>query len=261
MNFFNLQMTIYATLFTWFVTALGAAIVFLFKKVNEKIMSFTFGFGAGVMIAASIFSLIIPGIELSLRLNQSQIIPVSIGFAIGGLLLILVDYLLSYLKNKKNVEVTNSLNRKFLLVLAITLHNIPEGLAIGVAFGSINNGTNIVTLASAWLLAIGIGIQNFPEGIAVSVPLKSEGMSNKKSFWYGQLSGMVEPISAIIGFILVTIVEPMLPYILGFAAGAMFYVVAEELIPSSKTTKGNKLGTIGVMMGFLIMMALDVILG
>lgn len=263
MNFFYIKMALYATLFTWFVTALGASMVFAFKKVSNKIMSIMFGFGAGVMIAASFFSLILPGIELAEKMNQISYLTVGVGFLAGGLFLFVIDIIMPHLHIKKEEPegISTSWSRKILLVLAITLHNIPEGLAIGVAFGTIATGIEGATLSSAWILAIGIGLQNFPEGMAVSVPLRSEGISRKKSFFYGQLSGFVEPISAVIGVVLVTLIEPILPFILGFAAGAMIYVVAEELIPSGKTSKENKYGTIGVMIGFLIMMILDIALG
>ena len=245
MDFYYVKIAFYATLFTWFVTALGASMVFLFKKVSNKIMSLMFGFGAGVMIAASFFSLILPGILF------------------GGLLIFLIDVFIPHMHiNKETPEgISSSWSRKILLVLAITLHNIPEGLAIGVAFGTIATGLEGASLASAWILAIGIGLQNFPEGMAVSVPLRSEGISRKKAFFYGQASGMVEPISAVIGAILVTFIKPILPFVLGFAAGAMIYVVAEELIPSGKTSKKDKFGTIGVMIGFILMMVLDIALG
>lgn len=263
MNFFYIKMAFYATLFTWFITALGAAMVFAFRKVNDKVMSLMFGFGAGVMVAASFFSLILPGIELAAKMNQISYLTVGAGFLFGGLFLFLIDIIMPHLHLKKDEPegISSTWSRKILLVLAITLHNIPEGLAIGVAFGTIATNVEGTTLAAAWILAIGIGLQNFPEGMAVSVPLRSEGMTRGKSFFYGQLSGLVEPISAIIGVILVTLIEPILPFILGFASGAMIYVVAEELIPSGKTSKENKYGTIGVMIGFLIMMVLDIALG
>lgn len=261
MDFLYLRKALLASLFTWFVTAAGAAMVFCFKKVNNKIMSLMFGFGAGVMVAASFFSLILPAIELAEKINQISYLTVGLGFLFGGIFLFLIDIMLPHLHIEKNSPegLNSTWSRKILLVLAITMHNIPEGLAIGVAFGSVASNTS--TLISAWLLAIGIGLQNFPEGFAVSMPLRSEGMSRKKSFFYGQASGIVEPISAVVGVILVTVVEPILPFILGFASGAMIYVVAEELIPSSKTSKENKYGTIGVMLGFLIMMTLDIALG
>lgn len=263
MNFFYVKMALYATLFTWGITALGAMMVFLFKNISRKVMSLMFGFGAGVMVAASFFSLILPAIELATEMNQISYIVVSLGVVSGGILIFIMDLLLSYMQIRRNKDDDKKSNfsKKLLLVFAITLHNIPEGLAIGVAFGSVMYGLLGANLNSAWLLALGIGLQNFPEGMAVSIPLRGEGISRKKAFFYGQASGMVEPISAMIGVILVTFIKPILPFILGFAAGAMIYVVAEELIPSGKTSKTDKFGTIGVLIGFVIMMMLDVALG
>lgn len=252
--FFYIKMALFATIFTWAVTALGALIVFLFKNISKKVMEFMLGFGAGVMIAASIFSLIIPGIDLANEMNQISYIVIGLGVLTGGLTIFIIDI---FLDKKLNNKIKSKSN--LLLVLAITLHNIPEGLAIGVAFGAAMYNSEIALL-SAWTLAIGIGLQNFPEGMAVSLPLKTDGLSSKKAFFYGQLSGMVEPISAIIGVILISIVRPILPFILGFAAGAMIYVVAEELIPSSKSTSSSKFGVIGVLIGFVIMMVLDIAL-
>ena len=252
--FFYIKMALFATIFTWAVTALGALIVFLFKNISKKVMEFMLGFGAGVMIAASIFSLIIPGIDLANEMNQISYIVIGLGVLTGGLIIFIIDI---FIDKKLNDKIKSKSN--LLLVLAITLHNIPEGLAIGVAFGAAMYNSEIALL-SAWTLAIGIGLQNFPEGMAVSLPLKTDGLSSKKAFFYGQLSGMVEPISAIIGVILISIVRPILPFILGFAAGAMIYVVAEELIPSSKSTSNSKFGVIGVLIGFVIMMVLDIAL-
>lgn len=263
MDFYYVKMALLATLFTWAVTALGGAMVFAFKKVSEKVMSLMFGFGAGVMIAASFFSLIAPGISLADEMGQISYLVIGAGVLFGGIFIFLIDILIPHLhiKSDQPEGVTSTWSRKILLVLAITLHNIPEGLAIGVAFGTVATGVSGATLSAAWILAIGIGLQNFPEGMAVSVPLRNEGMSRKKAFFYGQASGVVEPISAVIGAILVLFIRPILPFILGFAAGAMIYVVAEELIPSGKTSKENKYGTVGVMIGFIIMMVLDIALG
>lgn len=263
MNFYYVKLALYATLFTWLVTAIGAAMVFTIRKISNKIMSLMFGFGAGVMIAASFFSLIAPGVELAIEMQQISYLVVGLGFLIGALFIFIIDLLMPHLhlyKDKPEGR-SSSWSRKVLLVLAITLHNIPEGLAIGVAFGSALAKIESASVASAWILAIGIGLQNFPEGMAVSIPLRTEGMSRRKAFFYGQASGMVEPISAILGVILVTIIRPILPFVLGFAAGAMIYVVAEELIPSGKTSKEDKFGTIGVIIGFVIMMVLDIALG
>lgn len=262
MDFHYVKLAFYASLFTWGITALGASIVFFFKKISLKVMSLMFGFGAGVMIAASMFSLILPGIEQAENIGQIPYLVVGLGVLFGGLSIYLFDLLIPHIPlNKENVSLENiSWTRKILLVLAITIHNIPEGLAIGVAFGAVSTNITGYTLASAWVLAIGIGLQNFPEGMAVSVPLRSEGLSRKKSFFFGQASGIVEPLSAIIGVVLVTLVRQILPFILGFAAGAMIYVVAEELIPSGKTSKKDKWGTIGVLFGFILMMVLDIAL-
>ena len=262
MDFYYVKLAFYASLFTWGITAFGASIVFFFKKISLKVMSLMFGFGAGVMIAASMFSLILPGIEQAENIGQIPYLVVGLGVLFGGLSIYLFDLLIPHIPlNKENVSLENiSWTRKILLVLAITIHNIPEGLAIGVAFGAVATNITGYTLASAWVLAIGIGLQNFPEGMAVSVPLRSEGLSRKKSFFLGQASGIVEPLSAIIGVVLVTLVRQILPFILGFAAGAMIYVVAEELIPSGKTSKKDKWGTIGVLFGFILMMVLDIAL-
>ncbi len=255
MNFYFIKMALYASLFTWAVTALGSLNVLFFKKISNRIMQLMFGFSSGVMLAASFFSLIAPGIEMSNKLNQKSYLIVTGGVLSGFLLILLFDNLLT----KINISKQSNRNN-ILLILAITLHNIPEGLAIGVAFGSLMYNIEGGTILSAWLLAIGIGLQNFPEGMAVSIPLRNDGVSRKKSFFYGQLSGMVEPISAILGVILVTVIKPILPYVLGLAAGAMIYVVVEELIPSGNETKIGKLCTIGVIIGFIVMMFLDLAL-
>ena len=262
MDFFYLYHSVFATLMTWGLTALGAATVFFFKKNNEKKMSFVFGFASGVMIAASFFSLLLPGIELSVALGQNEFLPVSFGFLLGGAFILVVDLFLPKINVSNELKNESSpINQKILLVLAITLHNIPEGLAIGVAFGSAALGLEEATIASAWVLALGIGLQNFPEGMAVSMPLRNDDISTRKAFFIGQASGIVEPISAIIGVILAMNVREILPVVLGFAAGAMIYVVVEELIPSGKTNKENKFATMGVIMGFIVMMILDIALG
>ena len=262
MNNTFLLYTILASLFTWGLTALGASVIFLFKKINNNIMAFMFGFGAGVMIAASFFSLILPAMELATTLNQNIPLTIGLGFIIGSLFILLIDLFLPHMHidNEKTEGIQSNLSKKILLILAITLHNIPEGMAIGVAFGAAQQNIEGSTLASAIVLAIGIGIQNFPEGMAVSMPLVSDGMKKKKAFFYGQASGIVEPISAILGFILVSIVRNILPFILTFASGAMIYVVAEELIPSGKNNSETKIGTIGVIIGFTLMMILDIAL-
>lgn len=253
-----------ATLFTWSVTALGATLVFAFKKVNKTIMDAMLGFAAGVMIAASFFSLLGPAEEMAGNLHMNIWLVLVSGFLAGGLLLFVgdkiydkIDQKLSKEKKKKN----NSLKRCFMLMFSITLHNIPEGLAVGVAFGSLAYGLEGATLASAVVLALGIGLQNFPEGTAVSVPLRREGMSRKKAFFYGQLSGIVEPIAGVLGAILVLKIRFLLPFFLSFAAGAMIYVVIEELIPESQANKKKDLMALFTLIGFSIMMLLDIALG
>lgn len=249
------------TLFTWGVTALGAAIVFLFKDISRRALDGMLGFAAGVMIAASFWSLLAPAIELS----GGHWFPAAAGFMGGGIFLWAVDKILPHLHPGFAMEeaegIKTSWQRSVLLVLAITLHNIPEGLAVGVAFGAVAYGLDSATLGAAIALAIGIGIQNFPEGAAVSVPLRREGMSRRKAFWWGQLSGVVEPIAGVLGAAAVLLARPMLPYALAFAAGAMIYVVVEELIPESQLEKNTDLATVGTMIGFTVMMTLDVALG
>lgn len=254
-----------ATLFTWFVTALGAAMVFFFKKINRKVLDGMLGFAAGVMIAASFWSLLSPAIELAEETSSMPWIPAVIGFLSGGAFLWLADQFLPHLHlgfpTEEAEGVSTSWRRSVLLVMAITLHNIPEGLAVGVAFGAVAAGIPAASLAGAVALAIGIGIQNFPEGAAVSVPLRREGFSRTKSFLYGQASGIVEPIAGVIGAAAVLLMRPILPYALSFAAGAMIYVVVEELIPESQLQKNTDIATIGAMLGFAVMMTLDVALG
>lgn len=254
-----------ATLFTWFVTALGAGLVFVFKTINRKMLDSMLGFAAGVMIAASFWSLLAPAIEMAEEFPLPSWIPATLGFLLGGLFLWLVDRVLPHLHLGFPMEeaegIKTSWRRSTLLVLAITLHNIPEGLAVGVAFGALGAGLPSATLAGAVALALGIGIQNFPEGTAVAVPLRREGMSRLKSFWYGQLSGVVEPIAGVLGAAAVILMRPILPYALAFAAGAMIYVVVEELIPESQLQKNTHAATIGAMLGFAVMMTLDVALG
>lgn len=249
-----------ATLFTWSVTLLGASIVFFFKKVNKSIMDAMLGFAAGVMIAASFWSLLSPSIEMAESLNMVAWLIAAIGFLCGGGLLFIGDKTFDIL-TKNNNNKTSRFKRCLMLIFSITLHNIPEGLAVGVAFGSLAYGLDGATLASSSLLALGIGLQNFPEGTAVSVPLRREGMSRKKAFFYGQLSGIVEPISGVIGALLVLKIRNLLPFLLAFAAGAMIYVVVEELIPESQTNQKKDLMAFFTLIGFSIMMVLDVALG
>jgi len=254
-----------ATLFTWFVTALGAALVFFFKTINRKVLDGMLGFAAGVMIAASFWSLLAPAIEMAEESSLPAWIPATAGFLMGGLFLWIADKIIPHLHLGFPMEeaegIKTSWHRSILLVLAITLHNIPEGLAVGVAFGALASDLPSATMAGAVALAIGIGIQNFPEGAAVSVPLRREGFSRLKSFWYGQASGIVEPIAGVLGALSVILIKPILPYALAFAAGAMIYVVVEELIPESQLEKNTDIATIGAMLGFAVMMTLDVALG
>lgn len=253
------------TIFTWFLTALGASVVFFFKTINRKVMDGMLGSAAGVMIAASFWSLLAPAIEMAEEAGGIPWIPALVGFLSGGAFLWVIDKLLPHLHpgfpTKDAEGVKTSWQRSILLVLAITLHNIPEGLAVGVAFGAAAAGHPAASIGAAIALAIGIGIQNFPEGAAVSVPLRREGLSRTKSFMYGQASGLVEPIAGVLGAFAVIYMQPLLPYALSFAAGAMIYVVAEELIPESQAEKHSDIATIGVMIGFAIMMTLDVALG
>jgi ZIP family zinc transporter len=251
------------TFFTWGVTALGSAMVFLTKEVSRKLLNGLLGFASGVMIAASYWSLLAPAIELSQDLAVASWIPAASGFLLGGVFLFAVDKLLPHL-HMSQVEPEgpkSSWQRSVLLITAITLHNIPEGLAVGVAFGAAAAGIEEAGVASAVALALGIGIQNFPEGLAVSAPLRREGWKVGRSFLFGQFSGMVEPIAGLIGAAATLLMRPILPYALAFAAGAMIYVVAEELIPESKSEGHSDVPTIGVMLGFAVMMILDVALG
>ena len=256
------------TFFTWGVTALGAALVFFFKTINKKALNGMLGFAAGVMIAASFWSLLAPSIDMAEELGQIPWLTAAIGFLGGGAFLFAVDKLLPHLHMGLDTSEAEGIKtgwqRSVLLVLAITLHNIPEGLAVGVAFGAVAYGLPSASLAGAVALAIGIGLQNFPEGAAVSIPLRREGFSRKKAFLYGQASGIVEPIAGIIGAMAVISMRPLLPYALAFAAGAMIYVVIEELIPEAQQGEGHirtEIATIGAMVGFAVMMVLDVALG
>jgi ZIP family zinc transporter len=255
-----------ATLFTWGVTALGATLVFFTKTVNQKFMDSMMGFAAGVMIAASFWSLLAPGIEMAEQLEHIPWLTATIGFLGGGIFMRLTDLFLPHLHPgldmTKREGVKTSWQRSTLLVLAITMHNIPEGLAVGIAFGAVAADLPSATIGGAIALAIGIGIQNFPEGAAVSLPLRREGMGLFKCFMMGQASGMVEPIAAIIGALFVLSMRDILPYALCFAAGAMIFVVTEELIPESQRVEKNiDIVTMATMVGFTVMMILDVALG
>lgn len=254
-----------ATLFTWGVTALGASTVFMVRRVNQKILDALLGFAGGVMLAASFWSLLAPGIELAEEQGVPGWLPAAVGFLLGGLCLRLVDRILPHLhigaptEEAEGIETT--WQRSLLLILAITLHNIPEGLAVGVAFGATALGLETASIAGAVALALGIGLQNFPEGIAVAMPLRREGLSRLKSFWYGQVSGIVEPIAGVLGAWAVVVARPLLPYALSFAAGAMVFVVVEEVIPESHREGNVDLATLGLLLGFALMMTLDVALG
>lgn len=254
-----------ATCFTWFVTALGATFVFFFKKINRKVLDGMLGFAAGVMIAASFWSLLAPAIDMAEDAGGIAWIPALTGFLAGGAFLWIIDKAIPHLHlgfSRSSAEgPPTSWHRSILLVLAITIHNIPEGLAVGVAFGAVAANIPAASLPAAIALAIGIGIQNFPEGTAVAVPLRREGYSRGRSFFYGQLSGIVEPIAGVLGALAVITMRPLLPFALSFAAGAMIYVVVEELIPESQIEKNTDLATIGAMVGFAVMMTLDVALG
>jgi ZIP family zinc transporter len=254
-----------ATCFTWFVTALGASVVIFFKSINRQVLDTMLGFAAGVMVAASYWSLLAPAIEMAEESNGPSWVPATVGFLLGGAFLYAVDKVLPHLHlgypTSQAEGLKTSWQRSVLLVLAITLHNFPEGLAVGVAFGAVAAELPAASLAGAVALALGIGLQNFPEGTAVSVPLRREGLSRLKSFWYGQLSGTVEPIAGVLGAAAVVLAKPILPYALAFAAGAMIFVVVEELIPESQLKSETNIATVGAMLGFAVMMTLDVALG
>ena len=264
-NFSPVLQAFIATCFTWGMTALGAAVVFAKRKPGRKLLDAMLGFAAGVMMAASFWSLLAPAIEMSGGRGVPIWFPSLVGFLLGAGFLRFVDLLLPHLHPGMPIReaegVKTSWQRSTLLVLAITLHNIPEGLAVGVAFGAVAAGPSTASLTAAVALAIGLGLQNFPEGTAVSMPLKREGMSSLKSFWYGQLSGVVEPIAAVLGAWAVVSISALLPYALAFAAGAMIFVVVEEVVPESQRGGNTDIATLGAMVGFVVMMALDVGLG
>ncbi len=252
------------TTFTFLATTAGAAMVYLVKKdVNPNIQHGFLGFAAGVMIAASVWSLLIPAIEMAEKQGVTGWIPAAGGFVFGGVFLFVLDKILPHLHidSDKPEGLKSSFKRTTMLVLAVTLHNIPEGMAVGLSFGLAGNLNSQAELMTAFALALGMGIQNFPEGAAISLPLRNEGFSKNKSFVYGALSGIVEPIAGVVGAILASTVAGIMPWMLAFAAGAMIYVVVEELIPESQSIEHSHAGTIGTMLGFLIMMVLDVALG
>ena len=255
----------FATCFTWGVTALGAATVFFFKTVNRKVLDAMLGFAAGVMIAASFWSLLAPAIEMSKENGDTGWFQAAVGFLLGGFFVAGIDKVLPHLhlgQQRAQAEgIKTEWQRSILLIMAITLHNLPEGLAVGVAFGALGLEQSVATFGSAVALAIGIGLQNFPEGMAVSIPLRREGFHRTDAFWAGQASGIVEPIGGVIGALAVQLVTPILPYALAFAAGAMIFVVVEELIPESQQGRNTDLATAFTLLGFVVMMVMDVALG
>ena len=251
-----------ATTFTWFLTALGASLVFFFKTMSRKWLDGMLGFTGGVMIAASFWSLLAPAIEMSEGTGFVKAMPAAVGFGVGALFLYFLDNFTPHLhinfsKDKAEGPETQW-HKTTLLVMAITLHNIPEGLAVGVLFGGVAAGIPEASIGGAVALAVGIGIQNFPEGVAVAMPLRRHGVSRFRSFWYGQLSAVVEPIAGVLGALLVIQMTPLLPYALAFAAGAMIYVVVEEVIPETQQDKYTDIATLGFIAGFIVMMLLDV---
>ena len=254
-----------ATIFTWLMTAAGASLVFFFKTLHRRLLDGMLGFTGGVMIAASCFGLLIPAIDLTGQEGMAAVLPAAIGFLVGALFLYALDKLTPHLHinfDRSEAEGPQTdWHKTTLLVLAITLHNIPEGLAVGVLFGGAAAGIEGATIGGALALAIGIGIQNFPEGIAVSMPLRRQGVSRGRSFWFGQLSAIVEPLAGVVGAVAVLAIEPLLPYALAFAAGAMIYVVVEEVIPETQRDKYTDVATLGFIVGFVLMMVLDVVLG
>ena len=252
-----------ATLFTWGLTALGASLVFFVKTMNRAFLDAMLGFTGGVMVAASFWSLLAPGIEMSEGEGFVKVIPAAVGFGLGAIFIFALDKVLPHIhiNFKESEGIKTPWHRTTLLVLAITLHNIPEGLAVGVLFGGVAAGIPEASLSGAVALAIGIGIQNFPEGIAVSMPMRRQGASRFKSFWYGQLSAIVEPVAAVLGAVAVTFFTPILPYALAFAAGAMIFVVVEEVIPETQLENNTDIATLGFILGFIVMMTLDVALG
>lgn len=254
-----------AGLFTWGTTAFGSSFVFFFRTISPKVYTIMLGFAAGIMIAASFWSLLLPSIEMSAASAVAAWVPAAVGFIVGGLFLRLIDMLIPHLHLGASEEAREgpktNLKRAWLMIFAVTIHNIPEGLAVGVAFGALASSGDSVSVMAALSLAVGIGLQNIPEGFAVSAPLRGEGFSRRKSFFFGQLSGSVELIGALIGALIASSMTTILPYALSFAAGAMIYVVVEELIPESQQSKHSDLATLSTLFGFVVMMILDVALG
>jgi len=264
-NIHPVILALIAGLFTWAMTAFGAAAVFLAKEINRKFLDVMLGFAAGVMLAAIYWSMLAPSMKIAVAMHLPPWFPATIGFLVGGVFLRVIDRILPHLQLGSPIEkaegVKTHWRRSTLLVLAMTLHNIPEGLAIGIAFGAVAVSSSTATLQAAIALAIGIGIQDIPEGLAVSLPLCRDKISRLRSFWYGQLSGIVEPVGAVIGAGTVILAQSILPYTLAFAAGAMFFIVVEELIPESQRGGNPDLATMGTIVGFVVMMILDVALG
>jgi len=267
LNLYNLNYLLLALLggiFTWSITLIGASTVFLNRGPGRKPFDCMLGFAGGVMLAASFFSLIVPSIEYSKNLSVPLWFPLSVGFILGSLFLLVLDKVVPHLHPNAKSSETEGIKREipvyFLLILAITIHNIPEGLAVGVSFGSLKYFKDYENFFAAVSLAFGIGIQDFPEGLAVSMPLATLGMSKGRSFWYGQLSGIVEPVFAVIGALLVSVFSKILPYALSFAAGAMIYVVVEEVIPETQKAGNTDISTMSFLFGFLLMMVLDIAL-
>lgn len=264
LSFHPVIQALFATTFTWFLTALGAALVFPFKNMPRKVFDTMLGFTGGVMVAASYWSLLAPAIEMSENGPMPNWFPAAAGFLLGALFLFFLDRIIPHVHINARLSEREGIDTDWsstvLLVLAITLHNIPEGLAVGVAFGAVASGLPHAELGAAVALAIGIGIQNFPEGLAVAMPLRRKGMSRFRSFWWGQMSAVVEPIAGVIGAAAVIYAQPILPYALSFAAGAMIYVVIEEVVPETQKDKFTDFATLGFVGGFIVMMVLDVAL-
>jgi len=265
MQYDPIMLALLAAIVTWLATALGSAMVFFFKTINQKVLNAMLGYAAGVMIAASFWSLLNPAMEIAEANGDIPWVPAVVGFLAGGFFLFIFDKTIPHLHlglPMANAEgIKTSWHRSILLVMAITLHNIPEGLAVGVAFGALAVNADPMILSGAIALTIGMSLQNFPEGAAVSIPLRREGFGRFKAFWYGQMSGVVEPVAAVVGAAMVIFITPILPYALAFAAGAMIFVVVEELIPESQTGNETDMSTIGAMLGFATMMLLDTALG
>lgn len=264
-NIHPVILALIAGLFTWAMTAFGAAVVFLTKEINRKFLDVMLGFAAGVMLAAIYWSMLAPAMKIAITRGLPPWLPATIGFLVGGVFLRGIDRILPHLQFGVPLDKAEGFkthwHRSTLLILAMTLHNIPEGLAIGISFGAITAGSSVASLQSAIALAIGIGIQDIPEGLAVSLPLRRDRVSRFRSFWYGQLSGIAEPIAAVIGAVTVILAQSILPYSLAFAAGAMFFIIVEEIIPESQRGGNAALATMGTIVGFLLMMILDVAFG